>query len=108
MFLISSILSGLSLNYTSLVLARFLAGIAMGTSSATVPVYISETSPSTTRGKAATVPQFMISSGVLLSYAVDLVILAVWGGRWRVMLGAAVLPSIAMMIGVHTLHESPR
>ena len=107
-FFFSSILSGLSPNYWSLVMARFMAGVAMGTSSATVPVYISETSPADCRGKAATVPQFMISSGILLSYAVDLAILATFGGKWRVMLGAAVLPSIAMMIGVHTLVESPR
>jgi len=107
-FLVSSILSGFSPNYLALVLARFFAGVAMGTSSATVPVYISETSHSETRGKAATIPQFMISSGILLSYFVDLVILAVWGGRWRIMLGAAVLPSLAMMCGVYTLAESPR
>lgn len=107
-FLTSSVLSGLSPNYWALVAARFMAGVAMGTSSATVPVYISETSPAECRGKAATVPQFMISSGILLSYAVDLAILAIFGGRWRVMLGAAVIPSIVMMIGVHTLVESPR
>ena len=50
----------------------------------------------------------MISSGILLSYAVDLGILAAMGGRWRMMLGAAALPSLVMMAGVFSLVESPR
>ena len=61
----------------------------MGAVSATVPLYVSETSPTSERGRYATVPQLMISSGILMSYFIDLAILLCAGGKWRVMLGMA-------------------
>jgi len=108
MFFLSALLSGYSPTAAYLVLARFLAGIAMGAVSATVPLYVSETSPTAERGRYATVPQLMISSGILMSYFVDLAILLLVGGRWRVMLGMAASPAVIMMLACWRLKESPR
>ena len=88
-FFLSALLSGWSPTAMHLVFARFLAGVAMGAVSATVPLYVSETSPTSERGRYATVPQLMISSGILMSYFIDLAILLCAGGKWRVMLGMA-------------------
>ena len=52
--------------------------------------------------------QLMISSGILMSYFVDLAILASIGGRWRVMLGMAAMPAVVMMAACWRLRESPR
>ena len=56
-FLLSAIFSGASPGFLALSAARFLAGIAMGVSSAAVPLYVAETAEKHQRGKAATVPQ---------------------------------------------------
>ena len=56
-FFLSALLSGYSPTAAYLVFARFLAGMAMGAVSATVPLYVSETSPTDERGRYATVPQ---------------------------------------------------
>ena len=45
----------------------------------------SECSPVEKRGTYATIPQFMISSGILLAYIVDLLILRNAGPNWRLM-----------------------
>ncbi|GMI15367.1 hypothetical protein TrVE_jg2732 [Triparma verrucosa] len=108
LFMLSAGLSGYSPTANYLICARFIAGIAMGAVSTAVPLYVSETSPKEERGRYATFPQFMISSGILVSYAVDLCILRFCGGCWRWMLGVAAVPSFAMMVGVFGLKESPR
>jgi sugar porter (SP) family MFS transporter len=95
----------------SLIAARFISGTAIGASSATVPLYISEISPPELRGKFATVPQFCISSGILLSYVVSLAICHFLGPNWRLMMGCAVFLPIIQFLSTFSrklLPESPR
>lgn len=91
---------------TVLLLARFVLGLAIGTSSLVVPTYIAEMAPPNRRGALVSLHQLMVTVGILVSYLVG------YGysdsGQWRWMLGWAVVPAIVMVIGLLTLPESPR
>ncbi|WP_130864832.1 MFS transporter [Acidipropionibacterium timonense] len=59
---------------------RVILGMAVGAGSATVPVYLSETSPRQTRGRVVALDQFMIVSGQLLAFGMNAAISAAHGG----------------------------
>lgn len=59
---------------------RVVLGFAVGAASATVPVYLSETSPKRMRGRIVALDQFMIVFGQLLAFSVNAAISAAHGG----------------------------
>lgn len=92
-----------------LVGARILLGWAVGAASALVPAYLSEMAPAKVRGRLSGLNQVMIVTGMLLSYVADFFMVGLpeaWG--WRIMLGAALVPAIALFLGTLRLPESPR
>ncbi|WP_019932808.1 sugar porter family MFS transporter [Nocardia sp. BMG111209] len=92
--------------YAAMVVARFVTGIAVGISSATVPTYLSELAPTRVRGALSTLNQLMIVSGILIAYIVD------WAlsdaGNWRLMFGLAAVPAVILFAGLFSLPETPR
>ena len=108
-FLLSSIISSSSVTFQQLLVGRTLTGVAMGLSSASVPLYISECSPALERGRFATLPQLAISGGILVSYVMCFLVLMIFGGNWRIMLGVSSIPSILQLFATsYGLLESPR
>jgi sugar porter (SP) family MFS transporter len=93
-------------NAATLVAFRFIVGIAVGGSSATVPMYLTELAPSRLRGALTSLNQLMIVGGILIAYIVDWWLSA--AGAWRVMLGAALLPALVLLVGMYFLPETPR
>ncbi|XP_068639936.1 monosaccharide-sensing protein 2-like [Aristolochia californica] len=116
MLIISSVLyfvSGLimlwSPNVYVLLLARLLDGFGIGLSVTLVPVYISETAPSETRGLLNTLPQFCGSGGMFVSYCMVFGMSLIGNSSWRLMLGVLSIPSILyFLLMVFFLPESPR
>lgn len=108
LFIVAGVMLAYSPSVSYLIAGRFLAGIGMGVASAAVPLYVSETTPPESRGAMATIPQLFISSGILLSYVVDLIILLAFKGGWRWMMGASLLPALAQSAAALWLPESPR
>ena len=107
LFLTGGMLMGWSPTPATLIAGRFVGGMAAGVVSAAVPTYIAECAEPSQRGALATLPQFCVSSGILLSYLVALASL-LYGGSWRLMLGLSLVPALAQALVVLSLPESPR
>ena len=110
-FIVGTLACALAPNWQFLAGARFFLGLAVGAASTTVPVYLAELAPFERRGSLVTRNEVMIVVGQFAAFVINAVIFNVWGeheGVWRYMLAVAVLPAIALLIGMLFLPESPR
>lgn len=111
LFLLGSSLSMVAVGFISMVIARIILGLAVGSASALTPAYLAELAPADRRGSLGTMFQLMITLGILLAYVSNLGFLGhnLLGIRdWRWMLGSALIPAAALLIGGLLLPESPR
>jgi SP family galactose:H+ symporter-like MFS transporter len=90
----------------SLIIARIVVGAAFGVLSFAVPLYISEISSPTNRGKLVSIFVFAILSGVLISYLVDYFFSPY--SEWRLMFTVGLVPAFLLLVGMFFLPESPR
>ncbi|RDX71713.1 Plastidic glucose transporter 4, partial [Mucuna pruriens] len=90
-----------------MIIGRLLSGIGIGVTSAIVPLYISEISPTEIRGALGSVNQLFICIGILLALVAGLPLAGnpIW---WRTMFGIAVVPSVLLALGMAISPESPR
>jgi sugar porter (SP) family MFS transporter len=93
-------------NFETLVAFRFIVGVAVGASSATVPTYLAELAPGKVRGLLASLNQLMIVGGILIAYIVDDILAD--SGNWRAMIAAAFIPAIILLVGMLRMPETPR
>ncbi|GAB3300597.1 sugar porter family MFS transporter [Parasphingorhabdus pacifica] len=110
-FILGTIGCAVSPTWQVLALFRFVLGLAVGGASTTVPVYLAEVAPVERRGSLVTRNEVMIVSGQFAAFIINAVIINVWGEHtsvWRFMLVVAVLPAIALLIGMLRMPESPR
>ena len=105
-FVIGSLILAFAPNMEVLVIGRLIIGLAVGGSTAIVPVYLSEMAPTESRGSLGSLNQLMITIGILSSYLVNYAFAGMEGWRW--MVGLAVVPSLILMVGVLFMPESPR
>jgi MFS transporter, SP family, galactose:H+ symporter len=89
-----------------LIVARVIAGIAIGVASFVAPLYISEIAPVAIRGKLVSVNQVALTSGIVISYLIDYAFADAQAWRW--MFALAVVPAAAFGIGLVFIPESPR
>lgn len=86
---------------------RIIVGVAVGASSMIVPTYIAELAPREIRGGLVILQQLAISGGIFISYVLDYIFFtAGWG--WRPMFAAAVIPGIALAVGMAYMSHTPR
>lgn len=105
-FSVGALLAALAPSAIVLILARFILGLAVGAASLIVPLYISEMSPTRIRGALVNFNQLAITIGIVLSYLAGYAFAS--GGAWRWMFALALIPSIALGIGMLFLPETPR
>jgi SP family galactose:H+ symporter-like MFS transporter len=105
-FGIGALASAFAPTIATLLLARAIVGIAIGFASVVSPLYVSEVSPAAFRGGLVSLYQFAITVGILAAFIIDYALAA--GGDWRLMLGVAIVPSVALIVGMLFMPESPR
>lgn len=89
-----------------LIVARIIAGVAIGVASFVAPLYISEIAPVAIRGKLVSVNQVALTSGIVISYLVDYAFAGAHAWRW--MFAMAVIPASAFGLGLIFIPDSPR
>jgi sugar porter (SP) family MFS transporter len=106
LFLVGSVLAFWSPNLATLIVARGLLGVAVGFTSVTAPVYVSELAPPRSRGLLIGFYQFALTVGIVLA---DLVGYWLAGQHaWRTMIGLGAAPAALFLVLILTLPESPR
>jgi sugar porter (SP) family MFS transporter len=105
-FAIGAIGAGLAPSVAVLVVFRFVLGLGVGTASALVPAYISESAPTDVRGSLSSLFQFAITIGILLAYLVNAAFAP--ADIWRWPLALAVIPAAVLFVGMYFMPETPR
>lgn len=110
-FIFGALGTAVAWDVPSMIIARFILGLAVGCASVTVPIYISELARADQRERLVTVNELMIVTGQFLAYTVNAAIVNVWpdmSHNWRIMLAIPALPGALLWLGMLVMPESPR
>src|SRR6201985_297400 len=110
---VGSILSAITPDAATLLIARTLIGLAIGADSAIATAYIAEYAPKDRRGGLSLLQQWMITVGILVAYLIALLIFGVWPNSaasvgWRLVLGLGAVPALLGLALRTSMPESPR
>ena len=118
LFLISAICTGFSNSPGFFIASRLAGGLAIGAASVLAPMYISEVAPPQIRGRLASLQQMAIVTGLFCAFLSNDIIARLAGGAsatlwlgqpaWRWMFWMEAVPSVAFLVGVYFIPESPR
>jgi len=106
LFAVGSAVQYLAPDVAVLVGGRFTVGLAVGVAAVAAPLYASELAPANLRGRFISCYQLAITAGIFFAYLVNARLSA--GENWRLMLGAAAAPGLALFIMALIAPESPR
>ncbi|MET1995658.1 sugar porter family MFS transporter [Enterococcus faecium] len=110
-FFIGAIMCAFSPSYGVLVTARLFLGLAVGSASSVVPLYLGEISSAEERGKMVGLNQISIVGGQFLAFVFNAIIgnvMANSPSAWKFMMGVAAIPAIIMIIGMTKVFETPK
>ncbi|HEX8486858.1 sugar porter family MFS transporter [Sphingomonas sp.] len=118
LFLVSALMAGAADTSAVFIIARIIGGLGVGAASVTSPVYISEVTPASVRGRLSSVQQVMIISGLTGAFVANYLIAryaggstaAFWGGfpAWRWMFWLQAAPALLYLLALLVIPESPR
>ncbi|XP_013774358.2 glucose transporter type 1-like [Limulus polyphemus] len=111
MGILGGVLMGLSKTSNSiemLIFGRLFIGINCGLNTALVPMYLSEISPLTLRGRLGTLNQLALTVGLFLSQVFGIQFFLGTSTGWPYLLGIAVIPAILQLCLLPLCPESPR
>jgi len=108
LFGLSSIGTALPHNLHQFAIARLIAGMAIGVASVLAPMYIAEISPPEIRGRLVSLNQMAIVTGVVSAFCVNWTLSSIGDSSWRLMFAAAAVPSLAFLVALLFVPESPR
>jgi MFS family permease len=99
LFIAGAVISALAQDVGTLLIGRFLVGLAIGVASMLSPLYLAEISPAGDRGAVVSLNQLCITGGILASYLVGYALAHASGG-WRWMLALGAVPGLVLSIGM--------
>ncbi|PWY68471.1 sugar transporter [Aspergillus heteromorphus CBS 117.55] len=106
---IGSIIVCASQDIPMLIVGRIINGLCVGICSAQVPVYISEISPPTKRGRLVGLQQWACTWGILIMFYISYGCSFIKGtAAFRIPWGLQMIPAILLFLGLMLLPESPR
>ena len=123
LFSTSAIGCAIAANIDQLVIYRIVGGIGIGIVSIVCPLYISEVSPASHRGRMVSLYQLAVTVGFLGAYLMNYYIsensliysssnktmMLIFGTEiWRGMLGAETIPALLFFVVIFFIPESPR
>src|SRR6185312_1374724 len=108
LFAVTSVATSLASGFDSFVTARFLGGLAVGGVSLLSPMYVSEVSPPSIRGRLGTLYQMSIIVGILVSYGINYLLRNTGANNWRWMFLTGVAPSAVFLVFIALAPETPR
>src|SRR5580692_6963283 len=102
---VGALLAAFTPTYPVLLVARIVIGLAVGSASMVVPLYIGEVVPPRVRGGLVSLNQLAITAGILVSYLIDYGLSG--SANWRLMFGLAAIPAVLLFVGMLFQKESP-
>lgn len=98
-----------SINQAQLICGRVIAGVAIGFASTQVPVYVSELSPKTIRGRLVGLFQWSVTWGIMIMFYIGYGCSFIDGpASFRTAWGIQMVPGLLLLLGTLVLPESPR
>ena len=108
-FFVSALGSALAVDPYTFSFFRFIGGIAVGVSSVTAPIYISEITTPKNRGTLGVLYQFSLVFGILIAYFSNYLLTGFDGSNdWRWMLGIEAIPALLYLLMTLYIPDSPR
>ena len=106
-FITGSIFCFFSRNIYELILSRTFLGCAVGIVSFACPLYLSEISEKSKRGRIVSIYQLAVTFGILFSYLINYAF-SLNPLNWRLMLSFGVIPALVMFFGIIFQKDTPR
>ncbi len=118
LFLFSALLAGAANGSVVFIFARIIGGLGVGAASVISPVYISEVTPASIRGRLSSVQQVMIITGLTGAFVANFALARYAGGStaqfwlgfpaWRWMFWLQAIPAAIYLVALLVIPESPR
>ena len=118
LFLFSALLAGAADSSAVFIVARIIGGFGVGAASVISPVYISEVTPASIRGRLSSVQQVMIITGLTGAFVANFALARYAGGStstlwfdypaWRWMFWLQAIPAAIYLVALFFIPESPR
>ncbi|KAK8180534.1 general substrate transporter [Phyllosticta capitalensis] len=107
LFVVGALWQALTSTVWGMIWGRSIVGLAVGSASFVVPLYISELAPSPFRGRLVVVSSLFITGGQVVAYVIGWIFsMQPHGWKWIVGLGA--LPAAVQFFTLFSMPETPR
>ena len=105
-FILGTLVSACALNPGMIVLGRLIIGLAIGVTSYTAPLFISEMAPPEQRGALVLLNGIAITGGEVLAFLVDYYLVP--SASWRTMFATGLIPAVLLLLGMLVVPSTPR
>ncbi|KAF2200440.1 putative MFS myo-inositol transporter [Delitschia confertaspora ATCC 74209] len=107
LFVVGALWQAVTGSVWAMIGGRSVVGLAVGSASFVVPLYISELSPSPFRGKLVTISALFITGGQVVAYIIGW-LFSTYSHGWRWVVGLGALPAAIQFLFLQFMPETPR